>query len=57
MDPVTLGLYVDLGIKLEGIVANIWTSLRAAGVTDEKIAELRADYAQRIAAREAEPKD
>lgn len=55
MDPILLSGYVDLALKLEGIIKGVWDSLKAQGVTDEQILAFRQDYAERIARREPGP--
>lgn len=54
MDPITIGLWIDLAGKLSGIIGGIVTNLRAAGVSEEQLAAISLDYDQRIARREAE---
>ena len=54
MDPISIGLWVELAAKLSGIVGGIVANLRAHGVTEEVLAGITADYDQRIARREGE---
>ena len=54
MDPISIGLWVELAAKLSGIVGGIVANLRAHGVTEEQLAAITADYDQRIARRESE---
>jgi hypothetical protein len=51
MDPIIISGYVDLALKLEGVIAGVWKTLKDAGVTDEQIAAIRQDYEDRIARR------
>ena len=54
LDPISLGLYVDLGIKITGLLEHVIHAARAQGATDEQLAEITADYDARIIRRLAE---
>ncbi len=54
MDPISIGLWVDLAAKLSGIIGGIVQNLRANGVSEEQLAAITLDYDQRIARREAD---
>jgi hypothetical protein len=54
MDPISIGLWVELAAKLSGIVGGIVANLRSHGVSEEVLAGITADYDQRIARREGE---
>lgn len=57
MDPVTIGLYVDLLVKGYDVLDGLVSRLRQDGATDEQLAAITLDYDARIARRQAEQGD
>jgi hypothetical protein len=54
MDPITIGLWVELAKKAYEVADGLVARLKAAGVQDSQLADITLDYDARLARRQAE---